>query len=60
MPELNWEMLASKKVPNAGNLIHIYRSRVPGGWLVFANQGGGPSGLTFVPDPHHTWNGGSV
>ena len=28
----------------------LSRLRVPGGWLV--TQG---AGLTFVPDPNHTW-----
>jgi hypothetical protein len=37
----------------------LRRAPVPGGWLVTLrlNEGGG---LTFVPDPHHEWDGGSV
>ncbi|MBI3683254.1 MAG: hypothetical protein HY235_23015 [Acidobacteria bacterium] len=30
------------------------RARVPGGWMVT-----GAGSLTFVPDPKHTWDGGS-
>ena len=30
----------------------FYRAMVPGGWLVLMSGNGG---LTFVPDPEHTW-----
>ena len=30
------------------------RTRIPGGWLVFRNA------VTFVPDPNHEWDGGSL
>ncbi len=33
----------------------LRRSRVPGGWLVAAS-----GGITFLPDPGHAWDGGSV
>jgi hypothetical protein len=48
-PTLRWESLATTH----GN---VARARVPGGWLV-ASGGGG---ITFVPDPAHAWDGGSV
>ena len=37
------------------------RARIPGGWLVAILSpgrfdGNWPSGVTFVPDPNHTWN----
>ena len=35
----------------------IYRSKVPGGWLVAVRP---HDSLTFVPDPQHEWDGGSV
>ena len=36
------------------------RTPVPGGWLVaFCIEDGG-SGLTFVPDANHEWDGNSV
>jgi hypothetical protein len=36
----------------------VFRTRVPGGWLVLVIQN--TSGLTFYPDPEHKWDGGSV
>jgi len=45
----------------------IYRSKVPGGWLIYAcqvsNDGVYPhahGGPTFYPDPTHEWDGGSL
>ena len=41
---------------------HAYRARVPGGWLIFIwtpGRGGLSGGVTFYPDPDHTWDGGS-
>lgn len=41
----------------------VYRTPVPGGWLVvmfWASQmSGGPS-ITFMPDPDHAWDGHSL
>lgn len=34
----------------------IRRARIPGGWLVTIRD----EGITFVPDPMHQWNGGSL
>jgi hypothetical protein len=34
----------------------IARAKVPGGWLVTA----GNSGITFYPDPEHSWTGQSI
>jgi hypothetical protein len=31
---------------------HVYRTRVPSGWLVKTNAG---KAITFVPDPEHKW-----
>jgi hypothetical protein len=37
------------------------RTKVPGGWLVVSQfHIGGAHGLTFVPDPKHEWDGGSL
>lgn len=33
-----------------------FRAKISGGWLVYLQ---GPA-LTFVPDPHHEWDGGSL
>lgn len=37
---------------------YAYRSRVPGGWLIFVYKGG-LVGATFYPDPSHSWDGGT-
>jgi hypothetical protein len=37
----------------------IKRAAIPGGWLVVVEQVDG-GGVTFVPDPEHRWDGGSV
>ncbi len=37
---------------------YAYRSRVPGGWLIFTYKGG-LGGVTFYPDPNHAWDGGT-
>ena len=42
----------SLRVKGAGALS---RARVPGGWLVSTAYA-----VTFVPDPQHEWDGGSV
>jgi hypothetical protein len=34
----------------------IHRAKIPGGWLVTIRD----EGITFVPDPTHEWDGGSV
>jgi hypothetical protein len=47
-PGLIWETLSS------GSL-GVARTRVPGGWLVAIT--GQHSGLTFLPDPAHEWDG---
>jgi hypothetical protein len=62
--QLRFESLPVVGITSSTNL---YRAKVPGGWLVASsylkmnNQGGaaGGSGLTFVPDPNHSWDGGS-
>ncbi len=46
----------------------IWRAKIPGGWLVTtgfhfsvgANAAAGGNGVTFVPDPGHNWDGGSL
>jgi len=43
--------------------VAILRSKIPGGWLVksqFHRNDAGGCGLTFVPDPEHTWDGTSL
>jgi len=48
-PRLTWETLASCQYS-------LSRAKVPGGWLVTI----GGSGLAFVPDPDHGWDGASL
>lgn len=59
MPKLKFEVLLTEGLPTS-----LYRTPVPGGWLLvgFENDafGGAKTSVTFYPDPHHSWNGGSV
>jgi hypothetical protein len=48
---VSWEV-----VPGHGADVSLFRAKVPGGWLVSTDAGG----LTFVPDPDHTWNQSST
>ncbi|OGP49154.1 MAG: hypothetical protein A2Y79_11160 [Deltaproteobacteria bacterium RBG_13_43_22] len=54
-------------------VFNVYRSKIPGGWLVFMYNleyekdttlqlayGWGYGGVTFVPDPEHKWDGSSL
>ena len=58
MTQLVWERLQCK---NSTGMILAWRTKVPGGWLVAINYGGGEGGgLTFYPDPNHDWDGASI
>jgi hypothetical protein len=40
---------------------NVSRAKIPGGWLVGVESGNVRAwGLTFVPDPNHEWDGGSL
>ncbi len=56
---LSWQRLKSDGDSNS-----MQRSKIPGGWLVKVEFWGGPSitgcSITFVPDPAHKWDGGSL
>ena len=54
MQELVWEKLANNEF-----LMLTRRAKVPGGWLVYVAIGSG-GGVTFYPDPNHTWDGSSL
>ncbi len=46
-----------------GKTINVSRAAVPGGWLMLIVHATGPmgqGGVTFVPDPSHTWDGSSI
>ena len=54
--QMEWEQVdgIGEAGPGTGQ---ICRAKVPGGWLIFVDCGyGGGSGLTFLPDPQHTWD----
>jgi len=55
---LIWENLKNEGGPESS-----YRTKIPGGWLFqtyseSAGLGRG-SGVTFIPDPEHQWDGSS-
>lgn len=58
--KIEWEELENVGDP----IIHIFRAKIPGGWLVTSKEStasrGAAIGLTFVPDPNHTWDGNSI
>jgi hypothetical protein len=53
MPELKWEQISVRSLRE--DLPEILRTKIPGGWLVVM-----PTGITFVPDPEHRWDGSSL
>jgi hypothetical protein len=59
-PALNLEEL-NLKYEGGKPAKHAYRARIAGGWLVFIETPGrgGLGGVTFYPDPDHTWDGGT-
>lgn len=66
---LHWEAIEGWPQPGyrGERAVPLYRAAVPGGWLIgfgvhqqSYEGGAGMGGLTFVPDPQHTWSGGSV
>jgi hypothetical protein len=55
---MQWERLQS-------NRFEVYRTAVPGGWLVVVQSEtaisfGSFSTLTFIPDAEHQWDGKSL
>jgi hypothetical protein len=62
-PVLKWETLETVREED-GLLNSKYlteRAKVPGGWLVVSQfHIGGAHGLAFLPDPTHSWSGGSL
>lgn len=46
---------------NVYSFQEIYRTKVPGGWLVVIKGTSGEGvGLTFYPDPNYEWDGSSI
>lgn len=62
--KLHWEKLSVAEPKHEFTYATILRAKVPGGWLmtVFYTSGHQDGGVatTFVPDPEHTWDGGSL
>jgi hypothetical protein len=61
MAELQSKLLVFEKVPTKGFKLEILddrirRAKIAGGWLVTIRD----EGITFVPDPGHEWDGGSI
>ena len=59
------------KFKDGDQVFHLYRAKIPGGWLVLMRQfdtymsgagsyAWGYGGATFVPDPNHGWDGSSI
>lgn len=53
-PVLEWQKLKSR---NNKHMSELYRTAVPGGWLISQSETGG---LVFLPDPEHEWDGDSL
>jgi hypothetical protein len=59
-PALHLEQL-NPKYEDGKSAKYAYRARIAGGWLIFTYTPGrgGLCGVTFYPDPDHTWDGGT-
>ena len=58
-PQLVWYKLNSSSAKGEFfKLGDVYRTKVPGGWLVMVTNNA--RGLMFYPDPKHNWDGGSL
>ncbi len=53
---LSFELLPNRITSNSA-CFSIYRAKVPGGWLVAMRPS---DSMTFLPDPLHEWDGGSL
>jgi hypothetical protein len=53
---LSFERLLNRIKGNSATFV-MYRAAVPGGWIVAMRPN---DTMTFVPDPDHEWDGGSV
>ncbi len=52
-PKLHWDTIENGYLSG-----RTYRAKIPGGWLLTKNSG--DTGITFVPDPQHKWDGNSL
>ena len=61
MVNLDFQPIHTTFAGNAQEYVHVYRAQIPGGWLVSVQSGiYGAFAVTFVPDPEHGWDGGSI
>ena len=56
--QLSWEELNSKRAGIIKGGWNVFRTKVPGGWLVLVTFV--TPTLTFYQDPEHKWDGGSA
>jgi len=52
---LSFELVPNRINTTSANFT-LYRARIPGGWLLATRP---HDNVTFVPDPHHEWDGSS-
>ncbi len=55
---LYWEAIKCKP-----EFMFAYRTKIPGGWLIFIGErigGNGAGSAVFYPDPGHRWDGNSL
>jgi hypothetical protein len=57
MIRLKWEEIESECDGGGGSPDCVSKAKVPGGWLVSSWSSDGGSGITFVPDLGHKWDG---
>lgn len=53
-PKIEWQ-----KIRSNNTMPPLYRSPVPGGWLIGSAEAG-IANICFVPDPEHLWDGNSL
>ena len=53
-------MIKWQKLESESQALGVYRTKVPGGWLVWAHWEKNPGTMTFLPDPDHKWDGKSL
>ena len=62
--KLTWEKLRVAEPKHEFGNASLYRTKVPGGWLIqmFYSSGHSDFGVatSFYPDPGHAWDGGSL
>lgn len=60
LPPLVFTFLNPRTQAYAPTPSSLSRAKIPGGWLVYGTTSGDAPLFTFVPDPEHRWEGGSL